>query len=604
MTIPAAFTIFLLIATLVVMSSQRWRADLVAVTVLLVLILSRILTPAQAFGAFGQPVIPIIVGIYIIGAALYETGVATLIANRLQRFSGRGEGVLILIIVLTAGLMSSVLSGLLVTAVLMPAVLRLARQAGLAPSRLLLPLVTAASVGNQATLLGTTSNIVISDLLASSGYEPLGLFSLTPYGMVSLGLVLLWYLLAGRRLLRRELPREPARPSLDEVERSYRLQNLLYRLRVRSISDLIGQRLADSPLPARFHLNVVAVQPRGGEFRPVTPDWVLEQDDILIVEGDPGRILQAATQHGLEQKGTVNLDAFNRLEQETLRLAEAIVPFRSQLAGQNLTEADFRQRYGLNVLAVQRQGRVIRTELADLQLTSGDSLLVQGPAANIRTVGQDLSLVLVTDLGPQPGDLITGKARLTLVVLGLMLAVVVSGLLSLATAMVAAAVTLVATDCISLERAYKSINGSLLVVIGGMLPLAMALQQTGAAELIARTILEVSHSLGPLGSLIVLYLLTSVVTQVIANTVVAALFTPIALNLAVAQGLSPQLFAIAVAFAVNAAYVTPLTDANNLFVQKAGQYTMRDYLVNGLPLYALQTSALVVMFAVAAGWIS
>jgi di/tricarboxylate transporter len=492
--------------------------------------------------------------------------------------------------------MSAVLSGLLVVAVLMPAVLRIARQAGLAPSRLLLPLVTAATVGNQLTLIGTTSNIVISDILASSGYESLGLFRMTPYGLASLGLVLVWFLLPGRRLLRRELPPEPERPSLDEVQRSYRLENLLYRLRVRSMSDLIGDRLEDCQLRTRFHLNVVAVQPRGDKLRPATPDWILEQNDLLIVEGDPGRVLQAAGLHSLEQKGTVDLAEFNRLEQETLRLAEAIVPFRSNLVGRNLTEADFRRRYGLNVLAVQRRGRAIRTDLSDLALSVGDTLLVQGPAANIQTVGQDMSLVLVTDLGPQPGDLITGKAGRTIVILGLMLAVVVSGAASLATAMVTAAVALVLTGCLSLERAYQSINGSLLVVVGGMLPLATALQQTGAAETIAQFIVGLSRTLGPLGSLLILYLLTSVITQVIANTVVAALVTPVAVNLAVAQGISPQLFAIAVAFAVNAAYVTPLTDANNLFVREAGQYTMRDYLSHGLPIFLLQTGILMLLF--------
>ncbi len=588
MTPQSAFTIVLLVLTLVVMSSQRLRADLVALLVMLALIISRVLTPTEAFSAFGQPVIIIVAGIYILGAALYETGVATIIANLMMRFGGRGEGVLMLAIMLTAGLMSSVLSGLLVTAVLLPAVLRIARQAELAPSRLLLPLVTAATVGNQLTLIGTTSNLVISDLLVTAGHEPFGLFTLTPYSLASLGVVVFWFLLPGRRLLRRELPSEPEQPSLDEVERSYKLQNLLYRLRVRSISDLIGARLQDSPLRSRFHLNVVAVRAQGGKLSPASPEWVLEQNDLLIVEGDPGRMLQASGRHGLEQKGTVNLDDFNKLEQDTLRLAEVIVPFRSRLEGSSLTEIDFRGRYGLNVLAVQQQGQAIRADLQDLALATGDTLLVQGPAANIRKVGQDLNLVLVTDLSPRPGDLITGKAGLTLAILGAMLVLVVSGLLSLAPAMVAAVVALILTGCLSIEQAYQSINGTILVLIGGMLPLAIALQQTGAAEVMANLVLNLSHSLGSPGSLLILYLLASIITQVIANTVVAALLIPVAINLAVAQGLSPSLFAIAIAFGVNAAYVTPLTDANNLYVWEAGQYKMGDYLINGVPIFLLQ----------------
>jgi len=207
----------------------------------------------------------------------------------------------------------------------------------------------------------------------------------------------------------------------------------------------------------------------------------------------------------------------------------------------------------------------------------------------------------VTDLGPQPGDRITRKAGLTVAILGVMLILVVSGLLSLATASLAAVAALILTQCLSLERAYESLNISLLVLIGGMLPLSLALEKTGAAEVIAQLILSLSQDVGVMGSLLVLYLLASLITQVIGNAVVAALFTPIAINLAVAQGVPPQPFAIAIAFAVMVAYVTPLTDGDNLFVLEAGRYRMRDFINNGLPIFVLQTIALMLMLALVAG---
>jgi di/tricarboxylate transporter len=595
MTPQAVFTIILLVVTLLVMASQRLRADLIALLVMLLLIISGILSPAEAFGAFGQPVIIIVASIYVLGAALFETGVAIIVADQIMRFGARGERVLMLVIMIIAGILTSVLGGLLVVALLMPAVLRVSRQVKIAPSRLLLPLATAATIGSQLTLLGTPSNVVVSDILAVSGYEPLGLFTLTPYALVSVGLMMLWFLLPGRWLLRRELPQEPQRPSLEEVERSYQMGNLLYRLRIRSMSDLIAKSLAESQLGPAFRLNVVAVQPEQGKLRPATSEWVLEQNDQLIVEGDYGHVLQAAGIHSLELKGSAHLSEFNRLEQETLRLAEVMVPFRSSLVGKSLAAIDFRGRYGLNVLAVHRQGKAIRAKLSDLVLAAGDSLLVQGPLVRIRAVGEDLNLVPVTDLGPQPGDLVTGKAGLTLAILGAMLVLVVSGLLSLVTASVAAVVALILTNCLSVERAYQSINGSLLVLIGGMLPLSIALEKTGAAEVIAQLIVDMSHNIGALGSLLLIYLITSVITQVIANSVAAALLTPIAINLAVGQGLSPQPFAIAIAFGVMAAYITPLTDGDNLFVREAGRYTMRDFVANGLPIFMLQTAALMLM---------
>jgi di/tricarboxylate transporter len=595
MTVQAALTLAILAATLLVLASQRLRPDLTALLVMLSLILTGVLTPGEAFSAFGQPVIVVIASIYVLGAALYDTGVATLIANRLTRVSDQGLAVLVVVVMLTAGLLSGVLSSMLVVAALMPAVLRIARRARFAPSQLLLPLVAGATMGNLLTLIGTISNLVVSDLLMASGYEPLGFFSLTPYGLVSLLLAILWYLFVGRRLLRREVPAEPRHPSLGEVERAYRLDRQLYRLRIRSISSLIAQRLDETDLSTGFRLNALAVQPQDGTLQPIQADWILERDDVLIVEGGRGDVLQAASLLHLEPKGTLSLEEFNRLEQENLRLAELMVPFRSRLVGRTLADIHFRDRYGLNILAAHRQGRAIRQDLPHLTLSAGDTLLVQGPLAFLHQIGRDLDLVLVTQLGPQPGDLITSKAKLTLGALAVMVVCVVSGFLSLATAGLATAVFLVLSRSVRLGRAYRSIDGSVIVLIGGMLPLAMALQKTGAAELIARQLASFSASVGPLGGLLLLYLLTHVITQVVSNSVAAALITPIAINLATTQGLSPQPFAIAIAVAVATSYLTPLTNTDNLLVRDAGRYTMRDYVINGLPLFLLQTAVVMLM---------
>ncbi len=595
MTLQAGLTIAILIATLLALASQRLRPDLTALCATLTLILTGVLSPEEAFSAFGQPVIIIIPSVYVLGAALYETGVATLIANKLQRVTSQGLSVLMLVVMLAAGLLSAVLSSMLVVVMLMPAVLRMARRAKLAPSQLLLPLASGAAMGNLLTLIGTVSSVVVSSLLAVSGYEPLGFFSLTPFGLVSLALAIGWYLLLGRRFLKREIPAEPQRPSLGEVEHAYHLQEQLYRLRVRSVSDLLAQRLDRSELSTDYRLNVLAVQRRDGELTPARSDWVLDRDDILVVEGARGDIFQAAGFHQLELKGPMPLEEFNRLEQETLRLAEVMVPFRSRLLGRTLADIDFRDRYGLNILAVHRQGQAIRTGLPDLMLTAGDTLLVQGPLAFMRHVGQDANLVLVTHLGPEVGDLITRKAKFTLGILGLMVVVVVTGLLPLATASLAAAVALVLTGCISLNRAYRSIDGSVIILVGGMLPLALALDQTGAADLIAWQLASLGPGIGPLGTLLVLCLFTIVITQVVPNSAAAALVTPIAISLASGLGLPPQPFAIAVAVCVTMSYLSPLTNTDNLLVREAGRYTMRDYLVNGLPLAVLQTSAVLLM---------
>ena len=596
MSPQAIVTLAILITTLVVLASQRLRPDLVAVCATLTLILANVLSPAEAFGAFGQPVIVVMICIYVLGAALYDTGVATIIANRFLHVDHRGLSRLLLIVMLLAGLLSAVLSSLLVVVVMMPALLRIARKSRLAPSQLLLPLVVSASAGNLLTVIGTVSNLVVSDLLVLGGYEPLGFFSLLPFGLVSLALVIGWFLLVGHRLLRRKAPDEPERPSLNEVEHAYRLDQRLYRLRVRSMSDLVGQYLDEVPLADDYRLNVLAIRERGGKARPADPRAVLEQDDVLIVEGTRGNIHMAAGRHSLEPIGTMELEEFNLLDQDDLRLAEMMVPFRSGLVGQTLAQVRFRERYGLNVLAVHRRSHAIRKKLSDLRISAGDTLLVQGPERNLLRARRDHSLVLATHLGPERGEVITAKAKLTMGITLAMIVAVVSGLVPLAPAMLAATVALILTGCLSLERAYGSVEGHVVVLIAGMLPLALALDHTGAAAAIAGQLAALSPAVGPMGTLLLLYLFAYVITQVVSNSATAALMTPIAVQLATAQGLDPTPFALAIAVAVTTSYVTPLSNADNLFVREPGQYSLRDYVVNGLPLFALQTTAMMALF--------
>ncbi|MEI2692740.1 MAG: SLC13 family permease [Anaerolineae bacterium] len=337
MSFEAAFTLLLLLATLVVMGSQRLRADLVALIVMALLIVSGIVDPVQAFAAFGQPVIIIVACVYVLGAALFETGVATIIAGPILRIGGHGTTALLLVIMLVATALTSVLDGMLVVALLLPAVLRIARATGISRSVLLLPLATAATLGSHLTLIGTASNLVVSDVLAASGQPPLGLLSLTPYAAVVMVLMTLWFLGPGRKLLDKPMPEEQAAPTLGEVAVAYGLDNQLYLLRVRAESSLVGYRLDAVSLRARFGLNILAVQPaRDPRITPATPDLVLEQGDLLYVQAAPGELHQAANRLALEVKRPAALEELAGVDEEALRMAEVMIPVRSPLIGKTL----------------------------------------------------------------------------------------------------------------------------------------------------------------------------------------------------------------------------------------------------------------------------
>ena len=259
----------------------------------------------------------------------------------------------------------------------------------------------------------------------------------------------------GPRLLPSEATEVAERPSLEEVEQTYDLEEQFYQLRIRSACGLIGKRLDEAHLGEEFRLNVVAIQPHGADLQPARNEWRLEQDDILVVEGARGDVFQAANMHHMQPKGRIALERFETLEGQSLRLAEIMVPFRSNLVGKTLAENRFRDRYGLNILAVHRDGRAIRGKLQEVALAAGDTLLVQGSLRRLQRVGDDLNLVLVTHLGPGRGDVMTSKVWLTLGIVSAMVALVVSQVLPLATASLAAALLLILTGCIEVERAYR-----------------------------------------------------------------------------------------------------------------------------------------------------
>jgi di/tricarboxylate transporter len=595
MSIQAVITLVILLATLLVMGSQRLRSDLTALLVLVILILTNVLSPEEAFSAFGQSVIIIIPSLYVVGAALYETGVATLIASRILGFSHRGERFVLLLFMAGAALLSTVISSLLVVAVFMPAVLRVARRARIAPAQLLLPLNMGAVMGDLLTLIGAISSVVINDQLANSGYEALSFFSVAPYGLVSLAIAILWYALLGRRLLPSRMPDEDERPTLDEVESTYELGERMYQVRVRAGSDLVSRRLDEARLGPDYRINVVAVQPEGGHLQPAESDWVLEQDDLLVVRGKRGDIQQAAALHHLQPKGTFPLDRFEKIEDQTLRLAEVIVPFRSRLIGQTVAESRFRERFGLNILAARRENKNLRDDMANVPLEAGDTLLVQGPMNRLREVGKGLDLILVTHLGPRRGDLVSRKVWTTLAILGAMIALVATGLLDLGTGSLAAALALIVSGAISVERAYKSIDASIILVIGGLLPLATALENSGLANFFASSI--ESLQAGPFLTLLLFYAIAALLTQVVSNTVTGVLLLPIGINLANGVGMSPHAFALALIFAVSASYITPLTHGSNLMIVEPGSYSMRDFVVNNGPIFLLQTAALMAMLS-------
>lgn len=608
MTPEMWITLIVLIGAIVLFVTEWLRVDVVALSVLVVLMVTDVLTPSEAFSGFSNPAVLTIASLFIVGGAVMHTGLADLIGRRILKVAGTNEVRLILVIMMAVAMLSSVMSDTGTVAVLLPAIIALARSAKISPSKLLIPLSYGSLLGGATTLIGTPPNLIVSDLLRSQGLQPFEFFSYTPIGLALLVAGVGFMVLVGRRLL-------PAGKAAQAVQRVttpaelmdlYRLPDNLYRLRVRQSSDLQGKTLAESRLGQDFNLSVLGIlrapPPRPvasigtqqlvlqasepEHFRP-TPKTTFRRDDVLIVQGESGDVQHAAATWNLAIQPTSSDDESALINQE-VGIAELLLPPRSLLVGKTLVETRFGTNYHLSVLSINRPGVQERLNLKETPLQFGDILLVQGTWENILKLrGQQEDFVVMGEPEAMVGAPQRHRAPVALLVLGGMLVLMVTNVLPTATASMLAALAMVLTGCLTMDDAYNAIDWKSLVLIAGMLPMSVALEKVGLVSLVAQALTDGLGDMGPLVILATLFLVTSAFTQVLSNTATAVLVAPIALATAQELSVQPYAFMMAVAIAASMAFASPVASPVNTLVMGAGNYRFGDYIKVGVPMIAL-----------------
>lgn len=607
----------ILIAALVLFVTEWLRVDVVAFAVVVALALTGVLTPEQAFAGFSNPAVLTIAALFIIGGAVMNSGLAGALGRRVLLIAGENEVRLIVVLMGAVALLSSIMSDTGTVAVLLPAVVTVARDAKIAPSKLLIPLSFGALLGGAATQIGTPPNIIVSDLLVEAGLEPFGFFSFTPMGLALIAIGLLFMLLIGRRILpERGTSIESQRvESPEELVKLYRLPDDLFRLRVRRTSPLVGKTLSEADLRGDFNLNVLEVrrsgmdQPtEGPRFRALLgddlerlipePAVAFQKDDLLIVQGEATDITQAAARWnlGVQPTGAADEDA---LLNEEVGVAEVLLPPRSSLVGKTLVETRFGTRFNLSVLGIQRPDQKNPLELKDTPLQFGDILLVQGPWRAILALRERRRDFVVMG---QPEGTYRGVRRreaiLVALILAGMLLTIIANLLPLATASWLAALALVLTGTIDMDDAYQSIDWRSVLLIAGMLPMSTALEQVQIIDWAAMALTGWLGTLGPHAVLAGIFILTSTFTQLLSNTATTVLLAPVALISARTLGVQPHAFLMAVALAASTAFASPVASPVNTLVMGAGGYRFGDYLRVGGPMILLVLAASVLLLPV------
>jgi di/tricarboxylate transporter len=592
MTVEIALTLGILAAAIALFVSGRLPLDVVALLLLVTLVLTGLLTPGEAFAGFASSAVIAVGAIFVVSAGLFQSGLAGRMADLMVRLAGESEAGMVALLMLGAAALSAAMNNVAAVAVLLPAVVGICRRIGMSPSKLLLPMSFGAVMGGTLTLIGTPPNLIVSDVLRQRGLAPLGFFEITPVGLPFFLAGMVFMLTAGRRLL-------PDRPLRDRLRRTrlpeelidiYHIPQHIYTLDVPPESSLVGRTLEESALRYECGLTVVGMVRGSQKIIDPDPSKRIKATDRLLVEGGPRRVKRAARLWGLVSGNARPEDAEVLLAGDTA-LVEATLAPRSSFEGRSLREVDFREKYGLTVLALWRGGEPIERDIAGEQLRMGDVLLVEGSWARIRVLMREPALIVLG--GDEAVARRTRKAPLAMAILLGMVAVVVAGLAPISVAALAAALLMVLTGCLRIEEAHQAIDWNVVFVVAGTLPLAVAMEKSGTTQWIADVVLAPVANLGTLPLLVVLVLITASMSLATSNYATAALLAPLALSVGAGAGLNPRPLALAVAVASSVAFATPVAHQANMMVMGPGDYRPGDYARVGIPLTVVALVAIV-----------
>ncbi|MCB1725676.1 MAG: SLC13 family permease [Gammaproteobacteria bacterium] len=583
------FVYGLIVVAVVLFFSGRVRLDLTAVMVIIALAVSGVVTPADAVAGFGNPLVILIAGLFVISEGLSRTGVAAWAGLKIASFANTSEMRLVLLLVPVVAVLSAFMSSTGVVALFVPVVLSLARETGTPAARLLMPLAIASLVGGMLTLIGTPPNLVVHRALVDAGLPGFGFFDFTMIGGVILVATLVYLVTVGRRLLPERVGASVVhgRKRLHEMAREFGIEDHLHRVQVQADSPLVDATVGEAGLRRHHGMTVIAVERHGmllTSLQPVLIESRLHAGDILVVSATAD-----ATARGVAALGLVDLGfphGMQRRYRESFGVAEALVIPGSPLIGKTLYQSNLRERQRLNVLSIRRGEGPLALDFEHTELQLGDILLVTGAWSDLERLSGPRRDMVLLEMPEEVAERTWhgNQAPWAVVITLVMLVLMVTETTSTLVAVMLAAFAMVVTGCVDMEEAYRSMNWQSLVLIAGMLPLAGALESTGGAGLIVAGLTTLFRDLGPHAILVGLFLITTLLSQFISNTATTVLIAPIALNLAIDLHYLPAPFLMTAAIAASTAFATPVASPVNTLILAPGQYSFGDFVRIGVPL--------------------
>ena len=589
MTPDIGLTIAILVIAVGLFATNRIPFDLIGIAVLVSVFFVGLIPLDKALSGFANNAIITIGSVYVISEGLSRTGAYSL-GQLLRRIAGGSEARLITLTMLTVGGLSGFMNAIGAAAVMLPAIVAAARAMDAPVSRVLLPLSYGALMGSMLSLVGTPANLLVNSVMVDRGFESFQLFDFTPIGAAILAAGIVTMVFARRWLL----PDHAGSSEIDSMlpadsrhHEPYQLEETVFEVAVPFTSNLVGQTVAEANLGRDYGVYVFAIARGERLLASELAKAIVESDDHLLVSGQLPDLDRMSSEFGLGDAERSETD-LGQLGSGGARMAEVVVAPRSDLIQKTLPEVEFTARFGLNVLAVWREGIPRRTRLAELRLQQGDTLLVQGPTASVdelRQRSEDL-VVISQETGMR---FRRNRAPLSIAVLALFVIGMVTNAAPVAIVALAAAGAMVVVGAVTMDEARTSVSWRAIILIGGMLAMAEAMTETGAAEYLARSMVDVIGGAGWQGVLAVILVLTSLFAIFVNNHVAAVLMAPLAIDAALNSGGDPRMFIMAVALGAATGYATPFAHPGNILVMGPGNYRFNDFVRAGVPV------ALVVM---------
>lgn len=581
MTFEIILAFGILIVVLVVFALELFPIDFVAFAVMaLILVLGPILSvePLEAISGFSNPATITVMAMFILSAGVYRTGVINILAQRMVNFAGNSEIRQLVTVMLVVGPISAFINNTAAVAILIPSIITLAREHRQAPSKLLIPLSYFSQLAGVMTLIGTSTNILASSLTAQEGYGTFGMFEFAAIGLLVFITGGLYLLFIGRKLL-------PERRGEEPLEESYRIKEYLTEMIVLEDSPLVGKTLAESRLHELFDIYILDIHRDGRDLGFLVADTLLQAGDILFVQANTDQLLQIKEVEGLDIEPEVRLGEVEVTDEKIdVGLMEVVIGPDSTLIGGTLETTNFRNRYNCTVIAIQRRGELLRERLGKVPLGFGDTLLLRGAGFALQQIKREPGFILTQEVHVE--EFRANKVPLALGIVAAVVLIAALGVPILVTAIVGC-VLMVLTGCLKVEEFHSAVRWDVIFLLAGVIPLGLALENTGAAHWLADLVTSVANFVPPVVVLALFYFMSTILTELISNNATVVVLVPVGIATAEALGLDARAIVLSIMFAASTSFSTPVGYQTNTLVFGPGGYKFLDFLRVGGPLNLL-----------------